>query len=89
MLVRYELITGEAHTQRVTPDATGFELKGEVSALSVLGVYLALGYEHILGGIDHLLFVLALLLLISNGWRIFGAITAFTVAHSIPWLPQR
>jgi hydrogenase/urease accessory protein HupE len=39
--------------------------------------------EHILGGVDHLLFVLALLLIVSGGKRIFLTITAFTVAHSI------
>ena len=42
-----------------------------------------LGVEHILGGIDHLLFVLALLLIVRGGMRIFATITAFTVAHSI------
>ena len=45
--------------------------------------YLVLGVEHILGGIDHLLFVLALLLIVRGGKRIFATITAFTVAHSI------
>jgi hydrogenase/urease accessory protein HupE len=38
---------------------------------------------HILGGIDHLLFVLALLLIVRGGQRILMTITAFTVAHSI------
>ena len=42
-----------------------------------------LGVEHILGGIDHLLFVLALLLIVRGGKRIFFTITAFTLAHSI------
>ena len=45
--------------------------------------YLVLGVEHILGGIDHLLFVLALLLIVRGGKRIIVTITAFTVAHSI------
>jgi hydrogenase/urease accessory protein HupE len=42
-----------------------------------------LGVEHILLGFDHLMFVLALVLLVRNPGRLFGAITAFTVAHSI------
>ena len=33
-----------------------------------MNTYLLLGVEHILTGVDHLLFVLALLI-ISNGWR--------------------
>ena len=45
--------------------------------------YLVLGVEHILGGIDHLLFVLALLLLVKNKWLLLKTITAFTIAHSI------
>lgn len=45
--------------------------------------YLRLGIAHILQGIDHLMFVLALLLIV-NGWRTLVAmITAFTIAHSI------
>jgi len=44
---------------------------------------LRLGIEHILGGIDHLLFVLALVLLVKGWKRLVGTITAFTVAHSI------
>ncbi len=42
-----------------------------------------LGVEHILGGVDHLLFVLALLLIVRGGRRILFTITAFTAAHSI------
>lgn len=45
--------------------------------------YTILGVEHILEGIDHLLFVLALLFIVSNGWKLVQTITAFTVAHSI------
>jgi hydrogenase/urease accessory protein HupE len=44
---------------------------------------LRLGIEHIWGGIDHLLFVLALLLLVQGWRRVVATITAFTVAHSI------
>lgn len=45
--------------------------------------YTLLGIEHILVGIDHLLFVLALLFVVDGGWRLVQTITAFTVAHSI------
>ncbi len=45
--------------------------------------YFALGVEHILGGIDHLLFVLCLLLLIPGKAALFKTITAFTLAHSL------
>ena len=45
--------------------------------------YLGLGVEHILGGIDHLLFLLALLALARGLWQTVTIVTAFTVAHSI------
>ena len=45
--------------------------------------YLALGVEHILGGIDHLLFVIALLFLVGFRRDLVWTITAFTAAHSL------
>jgi hydrogenase/urease accessory protein HupE len=45
--------------------------------------YSRLGLEHIVGGIDHLMFVFGLLLLVGGGARLFWTITAFTAGHSI------
>jgi hypothetical protein len=47
------------------------------------GEYLILGFHHILMGIDHLLFVLGLLIIVQNYRMLIKTITAFTVAHSI------
>ena len=63
-------------------DLTGF-LAGSGSAWEGAKRYTILGVEHILIGIDHLLFVLALLFVVRNGWKLVQTITAFTVAHSI------
>ena len=41
------------------------------------------GFNHIIGGYDHLIFVLGLLLLINNFKLLFLAITGFTIGHSI------
>ena len=41
------------------------------------------GTEHILLGIDHLLFVLALIIITRGTWLLVKTVTAFTVAHSI------
>jgi hydrogenase/urease accessory protein HupE len=51
--------------------------------MQVATTYLALGVEHILGGFDHLLFVLVLFLLARSWWSVAGTVSAFTVAHSI------
>jgi hydrogenase/urease accessory protein HupE len=45
--------------------------------------YVRLGIEHILSGVDHLLFVASLLFLVGFRKRLIGTITAFTLAHSI------
>ena len=52
-------------------------------ALSVAASYGRLGFDHILSGFDHLLFVLGLVLLVGGGSRLLGTVTAFTVGHSI------
>jgi hypothetical protein len=49
----------------------------------IAGAYLLLGVEHILGGVDHLLFVGALLFLVGFHKRLVWTITAFTLAHSL------
>ena len=45
--------------------------------------YLVLGFEHILSGADHLLLVLALIILMTNFKTILVTITFFTIGHSI------
>jgi hydrogenase/urease accessory protein HupE len=49
----------------------------------VAAAYFWLGVNHILLGVDHLLFVLALIILVRGWRRICFTITAFTIAHSI------
>ena len=45
--------------------------------------YTRFGVEHILTGFDHLMFVLAITLLVRNRRALVVAITAFTLAHSL------
>jgi hydrogenase/urease accessory protein HupE len=45
-------------------------------------IYGMLGIEHILSGVDHLLFVISLLFLVGLNKRLIGTISAFTLAHS-------
>jgi len=49
----------------------------------IASAYTLLGVEHILGGIDHLLFVIGLLFLVGFNRRLVLTITAFTAAHSL------
>jgi hypothetical protein len=53
------------------------------SSVDVLRDYGMLGIEHILSGVDHLLFVAGLLLLVRNLRPLVWTITSFTVGHSV------
>jgi hypothetical protein len=83
VLVRYELQPGRAESRRLTASDPAFTVPLPQGALGILATYGALGLDHILSGVDHLLFVFALLLLIRDRMRLIGAVTAFTVAHSV------
>lgn len=83
VIVRYEPIEGSPRTLRVKPDDPVVVIPDRQPWTEVAGTYFALGVEHILLGFDHLMFVLALLLLVRDVKRLVGAITAFTVAHSL------
>lgn len=72
-----------AQTFRLTPDAPAVTLPETPTVWSVFTSYFSLGVDHIISGLDHLLFVFALLLLIKDIRPLVLAITAFTVAHSI------
>ncbi len=83
VLLRLERADGTEITHRLTPAAPSYLIEAEPRRGQVALTYFALGVEHILSGVDHLLFVLALLMVVV-GWRkLVGTITAFTVAHSI------
>ncbi|MEO1044760.1 MAG: HupE/UreJ family protein [Pseudomonadota bacterium] len=72
-----------AQSFRLTADAPTATILAEPSPLSVLADYFIIGAEHIVFGWDHLLFVIALVLLVQAPWPVIKAATAFTIAHSI------
>ncbi|HVS22383.1 MAG TPA: HupE/UreJ family protein, partial [Gammaproteobacteria bacterium] len=83
VLLRVDYLDGTASNQRLTPAAPRATIPARPSALDVIRAYTVLGIEHILGGVDHLLFVLALLLLVRGLGRLVATVTAFTLAHSV------
>lgn len=83
VLARVSWADGSVEVARLTPEQPSLVLEGAQTSWEVARTYFMLGVEHILGGIDHLLFVLALLLLIRDPWMLVKTITAFTLAHSI------
>src|ERR1700733_433615 len=83
VLVRIETLAGAIQTERLSPTRTAFVVQATPGAAEVATTYLRLGVEHILFGFDHLLFVLALVILVRERRRVAVTVTAFTIAHSI------
>jgi len=83
VIVRLERQDGTSQTERLVPERPTFVVAAPAGTGEVAWSYLRLGVEHILGGVDHLLFVLALLLIVRGHVRILATITAFTLAHSL------
>ena len=99
-LVRFERPGGPAQTGVLSPERPRLAFRaGEASALDPFLDYLKEGVKHIWDGIDHILFLLSLLLpsvlIFRNNawspsaqfrdvfWDVFRVVTSFTVAHSI------
>ena len=67
VLVRIETLAGAIQTERLSPTRTAFVVQAAPGAGEIAATYLRLGVEHILFGFDHLLFVLALVILFGDG----------------------
>lgn len=83
VLVRLETLDGVVRTARLRPERTSWSVPTEPSFRRTARTYLDLGVEHILLGLDHLLFVGALLLIVRGARRLLWTVTAFTAAHSL------
>lgn len=83
VLVRVSLLDGSRSTTLVRPSQPWVEIIGSRGLLAVMRAYFAHGVEHILFGFDHLLFVLALILIVRSRRMLLLTISAFTVAHSV------
>ncbi|WP_369026783.1 HupE/UreJ family protein [Qipengyuania sp. RANM35] len=68
---------------RLTTEAPTARIAAKPESLQVWRSYFRIGVIHILEGWDHLLFVIALVLLVARPWPVVKAATAFTVAHSL------
>ncbi len=82
-LLRIQPLGRPVQAERLTQDRPTATVLTVPDRWQVARTYLLLGIEHILTGYDHLLFVVALVLLLMRGWVVVRAATAFTVAHSL------
>ena len=65
------MVSDVFYREALTPGDTSFKVAAKTTSYDVIRVYTGLIIEHILLGIDHLLFVFALLLILK-GWRRIG-----------------
>jgi hydrogenase/urease accessory protein HupE len=83
VLLRLEFFDGASQSVLLTPTKESFKIPAAASSLQIITTYTWLGITHILMGVDHLLFVFALLLIVKGKRRLLWTITAFTLAHSL------
>lgn len=83
VLLRFVPLAKPAQSHRLTPEAPMAVFEAAPPPVHVWRTFGLLGVQHILTGWDHLLFVIALVLLVRRGLAVAGAVTAFTVAHSL------
>ena len=74
---------GQQLSRVLTAVEPSFVLPAEQTRLAVARSYVRLGVVHILTGYDHLLFLLALVLLLRRPRAMLLAETAFTISHSL------
>ena len=82
-LVRIAPLGRPVQAARLTPGQAAVTVATVPDQWDVARSYFVLGVEHILSGYDHLLFVVALVLLLARVGVVVRAATAFTVAHSL------
>jgi hypothetical protein len=80
VFVKLSYLDGDERTAVLKPSGPVLDLSTAQAAAAP--AYIQLGFEHILSGPDHLLFVAGLLALVRLR-KLFWVITAFTLAHSL------
>ena len=68
---------------RISPRKPVYTFAKEPSKFNTINTYTVLGFEHILEGTDHLLFVACLVMIASTFSKLIWTITGFTLAHSV------
>ncbi len=83
VFARFKWLDGTETTAIARPSQPWIEVVAQRGAWQVAWDYTLLGIDHILSGFDHLIFVLALLLIVNGARRLLITVTSFTLAHSI------
>lgn len=82
-LVRIELADGRSIQRVLRRAEPEMVVPAKASRSQVFLDYMKIGFDHILSGADHLLFVFGLFLLCAGTKPLIQTVTSFTVGHSI------
>ena len=83
VLLRVNYANGTELTQLLKPSSPRLRIPDATRTGVPIRQYLELGFTHIWGGIDHLLYIFGLMLLVRDMRSLIKTITGFTLAHSI------
>lgn len=82
-VVRVTLMDGSVSRGLLDRSEDVFIVPERGSLLTTTESFVRGGFSHLLGGLDHVLLVLGLVLLLGDPRRIFLALTAFTLGHGL------
>jgi hydrogenase/urease accessory protein HupE len=86
-LLRVELADGRVVQRVLSAEQSTLRVPARASRGQVVASYLDMGVRHIFSGLDHLLFVLGLMLLVAGGpgylRRLLVTLSAFTAGHCV------
>lgn len=83
LLLQLEPRDGEPVRAFLSAHTSSFRVPQRATALTLLGDYVRLGIEHLISGLDHVLFVLGLMLLVRDLRGRVLALSSFTLGHSV------
>ena len=83
VLLRISFIDQRVVHEMLRYEQSTFSIPPRQSALQVFGRYLSLGIDHLIEGIDHVLFVITLSILVGWSRQLIWTITLFTLGHSV------
>lgn len=83
LLVRTRYLNGQEHSQIVPLPERSLALPETEFGMKVLGSYFVIGLEHILFGLDHLLFLACLVIIAGGVRRVAITVTGFTAGHAL------
>jgi len=83
VLLKVHLRDGQFYQRILSSDNTSYEIPEAQSRLEIFSDYVAMGIKHLLVGVDHILFVICLVLLVSERRKLILVVSMFTLGHSV------